>query len=426
MSSAIKHSSRVPLKVQAKYLPFRVVPFVLPANAVRHILKHRVSDQPVVAASLYEIHLAYKTDSPNTRKTSLHKLAYLYSWAESASVRIDELLLKGEGLSVSQVREFSSWLRKRWENMSGKLNAKNREACNKILQECESVSIWFIEQFSKTTSANMQRASHVQCCVNLQSRAWKECRQKTPKQKIASDLSDNEIASIEAFLLPGRRQHSVGPALAARNYLIWRMVIECGMRIGEVLAMRIQDCPSREHPYFRIVRIEDREPDYFDPRGVYAPRPKTLSRDLGFLLRNTRFPRLIGEYVSTFRYVSKAQGAGQRRKFVLPHDFLLISRSGAPLSISAAESLANQIRNHTGVPFHWHLGRHAFFNRAYSGIAEIEDNTERQIKLQDLVYWGGWNDESSLEIYTRRTRRERARQALRIWQHGENAWTALD
>ena len=108
-----------------------------------------------------------------------------------------------------------------------------------------------------------------------------------------------------------------------------------------------------------------------------------------------------------------------------PHDFLFIShRDGSPLSYDSLEEISKRVKKESGVStFHWHLVRHAFFNRAYLAAANDEQSATR---LKDLVQYGGWSDESSLDIYSRRARRDRARQALVFWQSEETNWKALE
>ena len=196
------------------------------------------------------------------------------------------------------------------------------------------------------------------------------------------------------------------------------------MRIGEVLAMRMQDIPTRGRPYFSIVRIEERGDDFKDPR-ITPPRPKTLSRDLGFLFSNTAFPRLINDYVTEHRYIWATSKGKKFKRFILPHKFLITTNGGKPLSQSSASHIAKTISTNTGIDFHWHLARHAFFNRAYFAATQAENDNSREIKMTDLVVWGGWSDDKSLQLYSERVRADRARFALSIFQNPDNRWGAL-
>jgi integrase len=412
-----------PLQVRASV---KLVQFHYPeAGGERFLLVDRETESPFRAASVYESHLIHKYDSPNTRQDHLRGFLYLYTWAMDKDIKLENQLLRGEGLTQAQIRSFAAWLRNDRMQDNGVVPFQKRRTINVILINCSTICRWFITQFARPESENNhRRVIDVQILTDVQKRMWKEAMSKVRQQSVAADLSDEEIGEIENFLRPRNRQ-SVGVDIATRDYLLWRMAIEFGMRLGEILAMRIVDCPRRDSPYFRIVRIEERGPEYIDPRKQ-APRPKTLSRDLGFNLSNTVFPGLVSEYISSHRYITVIHKGRKIKKFLLPYNFLFISRRGDPLSVRSADDIAKKIKDGTGVDFHWHLARHAFFNRAYAALAEIEDREEYQLKLSDLVVWGGWSDPQSLDIYSRRARQERAKKSLHLWQRGGDEWNALN
>lgn len=405
-------------------LPFQVSAFALPSGQVRHVLVERSSGLPMRAASLYEAHLVQKTDSHNTRRVELGYFASFYAWAKDAGLDLDRLLLAGEALTLPQVRSFAAWLRAPRAQANGIIPQEKRRSINAAFGACSVICAWFIRQFANPSINRARRALDVELLIQAQKRAWKEVRIKVRKEAVAPDMTEEEVAAIERFLKPENRSKAVGQAIAVRDYLIWRMAIELGMRKGEILALRTIDCPTRQAPYFKIVRIEERGEACLDPRRDPA-RPKTLSRDLGFIIDNTIFPKLVTDYISTHRFRMVERNGKKLKQFLLPHNFLIIAESGQPLSLRAADDVAKAIKNGTGVDFNWHLARHAFFNRAYAAVADLKDRSEYDVKLADLVHWGGWESEKSLEIYTRRARADRARHALRTWQNGGSVWTAL-
>jgi hypothetical protein len=163
-----------------------------------------------------------------------------------------------------------------------------------------------------------------------------------------------------------------------------------------------------------------------DPRGPKAPRPKTLGRELGPIFANTAFPHLTALYCSEHRHGWKTSRKGLKIKdWALDHPYLIVDSTGAPLSTRSAGNDAAEIRAATGIDFTWHRARHAFFNRAYAAVAEIDDINAQNARMMDLVYWGGWSDPDSLQIYTRRARRMRARDAFKVWQIGGSRWDEL-
>ncbi|MBS0193857.1 MAG: hypothetical protein JSR34_06395 [Proteobacteria bacterium] len=296
---------------------------------------------------------------------------------------------------------------------------------NRTIYDARGLEAFCIRQYRASNLTVSESLVQLQGLINFQVALWADSTVKVRKKALAPDLLDKEIATIEAYLDPKVRCATVGPQIAARDYLIWRLTIEFGVRIGEVLALRIQDCPSRGKPYFQIVRIDERD-SQFDPRHPYAPRPKTLSRELGFVLSNTRFPGLSLDYISQHRFKMIELRGRMIKKFNVGHDFLIVAQGGEPLSLSSTKRIAAEIRKHTGIDFHWHLARHAFFNRAMEGVRRARDRDDEIARRADLCFWGGWERESSLDIYTRRIRRDAMRQGLAIWQLGENTWGALN
>lgn len=420
MSKSIQSIEQAGVKLR-----YQVNAFKNNTEGIRHILVSRETGIPMLASSLYETHLRMKSDSHNSRFIELYYFAHLYSWSESVDLDLDRILLSGSCLSIAQVRSFASWIKSTRTGSNGVIPIQKRKGINSIFGACSVISTWFIQQYAFANIENNRSALDKERLIQAQRRYWKEVQIKSSKDSIAPDLTEDEVSTIEQFLKPTNRANYVGDAIANRDYLIWRMAIEFGMRLGEILAMRTIDCPTRAAPYFRVVRIEMRGDNYFDPRKN-PPRPKTRSRDLGVMLRNSVFPKLVSEYVSGYRYKEMKHFGKKTRQFLLQHNFLIISKHGAPLSIRAADAIAKNIKNNTGIDFNWHLARHAFFNRAYFAVTNIDNREEQKVKLADLVYWGGWSDESSLEIYTKRARADRARLALCTWQKGGTEWISLN
>lgn len=413
-------------RIHREQLPFKLISFFDSRTLrTRFLIFERKTNIAVKAASVIEEHLQHRHDSQNSVKTHLSHLLYLYTWANEYRYDLDTWLLTGEVLSHPQIRSFASWLKSYLGGNGSTLSHTRKKTFNATLSYCCQTSIWCASQFAQLESSNTQRALDIEALKDAQKSMWKDLKLKVKEDDVAPDLTEEEIEKIEQFLKPENRLKNVSPQIVYRDYLIWRLTIEFGMRIGEVLALRQEDCPSRNAPYFRIVRVEERGPNYRDPRKN-PPRPKTLSRDLGILLSNSVFPVLVNEFITEHRFVWKKSKGRKIKQFLLSHDFLIIAKSGAPLSISSIEDISKTISESTGVDFNWHLARHAFFNRAYAAVAQIQDKDHKAAKIQDLVMYGGWSSEKSLEIYTRRARQQRARFALNFWQKGGSPWSALD
>lgn len=387
---------------------------------------------PQRSLSVYEVYLSEKHSSHNSVYDAMQPLNYLFTWAKQVAIDLDVILFQGEMLTPAQVNAFTAWLKYR-DKISGE--RISRGGYNNILLRCSQAFQWFADLYVSLDCRPSQREIHVKIYKDAIFQRFKSKYVKVRKKKFSDDLSDQEIASIEQFLKPENRiklAPRTSQSVAIRDYLFWRLVIEFGLREGEILALRLEDCPHRGQRNINIVRVEERGDTYLDPRGTYAPRPKTLSRELGFILANSPIPKLISDYTTKHRRRRvKKHGRFVYQPVLDTPAFLILSHhhdSGDPLSISAIQKLAKTIRKSTGIEkFRWHIGRHSFFNRAYGSIVDLREQHKETYKdrLSDLVYWGGWADEKSLQLYVNRARRERAQTTLRFYQEGSSEWKAL-
>lgn len=370
----------------------------------RFLLLRKATSWISIAVNLYESHLVSVGKSHNTCRNRLMDCSYLYSWAEEVGLDIDKFFLCGRGLEVREIRRFAHWLKHEYTGSQDE--PLSAGTVGNILNSCSKFSQYMYEQYFEVESG-VDRAAALSLLLERHNADWSSVTPSADVSSEAPDLTDEEIERIEAALHPEGRT-DVHPDVAVRNYLMWRLTSKLGLRIGEVLALRLRDCPSGPTVPLRIVRIAERGRDYRDPRTPYAPRPKTLTRDLN-LHEDPVLPPLLTRYLSMRQNL--AQGSGDR----MPgHDFLIVSHStGQPLSTSAAQRIAAQVAEMSGMDYHWHLSRHAYFNREFEKIADANNYAALRDALQIK---GGWSNPKSLDIYTRRVVRERAQGSLKGYQ----------
>jgi integrase len=404
-------------------LLFKVSSIVKDKKA-RHIVQDKENYKVSIVLGIYEVYLSYKNTSPETVKTELRKLCYLWTFAKLRNIPLEQRLSQGNPLSTADIRAFSFWLSELTFVRNGTRKHLDVKTYNAILTSCSNMMVWFASQYLKIEGDVSNRyLTLAQIESKIQS-DFKHQKKKDKKSLQAPDLTEEEIQKIENYLKP--ENNNAPSDIALRNYIMWRLVIEFGLRISEILALRLEDCPNRKQNYIKIVRIEERGQEYYDPRTPYEPRPKTLSRDLGFIFSDSPLKKFLNEYITKHRFKTVEKfGQKKRVPIIINPNFLILNhktRSGSPLSRAAAQDIAKDIKKNTGVDFNWHLGRHAFFNRAYAAIANSKDYGARRM---DLVYWGGWADQNSLEIYTNRAKKQQAQKALTFWQN-DNSWEALE
>lgn len=390
----------------------------------RGLLIDRFTQTPSVCGSIYEAFLSGHVRSHNSLYADLGHLAALLSFGVETELNIEGSLLAGQPLKPSEIDGFARWLIDRTYVGDRGLSPSKVKTINARLRGARLATEWFINQYLNLEDATVARSLAVEQAIANSRRSWKRNLRRQVGEVAAPDLSDDDLSTIETFLFGASSGDNADP-MWVRAYLIWRLAIEFGFRIGEILGFRLEDCPSRTSTTFNVVRVEERSGPS-DPRGTYAPRPKTLSRALAPILSNSVFPRLVVNYQADHRLRCARTAAGNTvKRPIVSHQFLLVSDKGEPLPTRSAGNLAQCISRETGIQFHWHLARHAFFNRAYSSVAQIADKGSREVHLQDLVHWGGWSDENSLNIYVQRARKKRATTGLAVWNGARSDWAAL-
>ncbi|MDN3650201.1 hypothetical protein QWZ13_14880 [Reinekea marina] len=120
---------------------------------------------------------------------------------------------------------------------------------------------WFAEQYSTFEGRSSEHEVELQMYKKAISERFSDKHVRVRRKKVADNLTENEITTIEHFLRPNLRlekQPKLCPAQAIRNYPFWRLVIDFVLREGEILALRLEDRPHRDQIQIKIVRIEER------------------------------------------------------------------------------------------------------------------------------------------------------------------------
>lgn len=255
-------------------LPYALIAFVCPKLGVRHVMSSRESGLPLAAPSLYEVHIASGTDSQHSRVSALRPLLYLYAWVLESKKNIDRALLTGEGLPNAHVRAFAAWIKSRWVAPTGIVPREHRCTYNAIIDGCSRACRWFVEQYALLDVPHPRRSIQVIELLRYQRSIWRRERIRVTDIPEAEGLRDDEIEKVEYYLKPQNRGRNVGETKALRDYLIWRLAIEFGLRRGEILALRTCDCPSRASPYFQVQRIEERGKNWVDPAAQTRHVPR--------------------------------------------------------------------------------------------------------------------------------------------------------
>lgn len=386
----------------------------------RCMLVHAETSSPSICVSLYEA--TYSKSSrryKGTINTVLHHVAYLFTWAENNLPDLECRLLKGCGVDFHDIKKFGNWLDK---NIKSKTDGK--QVCGyprEIMGNCKRFVIWFVESYAPISSRGWGVNYNFHELIKAHELCWLRCMSGNTNDPIAPNITDEQLCNIETILHNALSDSGDEDSSAVRNYLIYRLIRAFGLRIGEALALRLSDLNlNGAHPSLEITRIDERGAEYQDPRSPYHPKVKTLSRLLYFDPSDKDLLALLEQYISFHRVKIVDVGGERRASIFLGHDFIFIEygdkSSARPLSCSAATKIASSISAQVGFKFHWHVLRHATFNRLYEAASNLKDNAT---EMDHIVYVGGWASSESLRIYARRAIRDSALRKLnRINQVG--------
>lgn len=390
-------------------LEYKVVKFS-DGRLARYILVADKIYVPSLSASVYEV--SYSMGNRRFKssiRTIFYHVSFLFTWARVNCVDIETMLLEGHGVDFKTIRSFSRWLEK--VICPPRNGTQINRYVTKVLHSCSTFSLWFVENFTPLISNQLNSNVNYMRLIESHKKAWSDVMVGGNFDPIAQDLTDNELLLIDELLkfrldnaTDKRGQH-------LRNYILWRLVLRFGLRIGEALALRLVDLDlTGDYPSLEIIRIEERGADYVDPRTPNNPLVKTYGRLLYFAPEDEDIIRYIEEYVSGYR----VKGYKENRFTVfLEHDFLFVSHgsvnAGSPLSYSSASKISKGIRLECVDSFHWHIVRHAVFNRLYEAASLLENNST---EIDHIIYMGGWGSPGSLKSYAKRAIRDMTRTRL--------------
>lgn len=145
-------------------------------------------------------------------------------------------------------------------------------------------------------------------------------------------LKDTQLQIIRTLIRPGAAENPFPERLQLRNWLMIELLLETGMRRGELLKLYTTDInQGSQHAY---VSINDREHDPRDPRAE-EPALKTHGRTVGI---SSQLYEVYEHYIQGER---RPLRDGKPMKLL--YRYLFISDRGRPLSIRALSNVLDRL-----------------------------------------------------------------------------------
>jgi len=390
---------------------------------------------PVLVPFLY-VQLKLKYRAYNTAAAHLRAIQAFYTYAESRNLNVDEAILACRFESILALLDgYVVWLLsgRRADNISAQLGAADSSLFPKIdlqtrdqyLRLLKRYLSWASTRYLPRTAASTEalhliNASFVDVSEAIERRFESHIVQVCPQQARYRSLTDAQLEIIHVLIRPGGAENPFPERVQLRNWLMIELLLETGMRRGELLKLYTTDLNhGAQHAY---VSINDREHDPKDPRAE-EPALKTQCRTVGIS------SQLYEVYE---RYIQRGRRPIRNGKpMKLTSRYLFISDRGRPLSIRALASVLDrlfltiELASPGLLPtLSAHDFRHTFADRFLAYLIEAR-GYDLERAMDELRRVCGWSEASVMpRRYASRYLAESA--SLHNAQRTSAAWKRLD
>lgn len=348
--------------------------------------------------------------APNTIEAHLNAIKLLFEWANSHEIDLKQSFSTMKFLTVEQIESLCSYLRQaRSQRMKSNvipIRMANKERTRASLTQTKTVAKQtyyirisyitdYLEWFAKRVLSERKiiisrETSHL---ISLMTRSLKARR---PTRSINQRNAPRGVSESQRELLlsvcdPKYPNSPFSSKTRERDSLLVEILYRTGVRLGELLSIKISDLNFQEN----TLLIARRHDDVDDPR-IKQPVAKTLDR---LLPLSRDLSQRIHDYI--LRHRSLVKGANR-------HEFLFVTyksgqHCGTPLSTSAVYRIINRITSNIDCLSELtpHVLRHTWNDR-FSEKADKQglDEAEEE-KLRS--YLMGWKEGSGTSAtYTRR------------------------
>ena len=387
---------------------YRVLPIVLGTGEALPTLVRKSDWIPVRVATRWAVRRRRFECMPSTLGHDLRALAFLYDWADKTLLcDLDDML---EALEVPTGRQLDSliaFLRTRGnrsengvECVNGMATVANQAAA------IRSFLAWSVDpanQGSTHSKANRLLAEQ----RTMLAEVFRGLIRYAGTADRIPPVSPGGIGRINELISPRREEDgrlvlpvSFGndnpfrPPNRLRNWLMYAIAHQCGLRRGELLKIRLDDVPKSGEPGLKIRR---RPHDRADERR-HKPSVKTVERVLPL---SAEVRAGLRTYLSFPAPFGRTSGRSP---------YLFVSSTGQSLSIRAADKVVKIIGRRTEIPnLSWHSFRHTW---AESLADDLLSEYPEDQALAFVRQLGGWRTTTTPLHYIQNALAKRAGEFL--------------
>lgn len=387
---------------------------VRPSGERLPLLVERDIGIPLHAPTLYVL-TALRWRAANTIAQHLAGVQVLLLWCSSAGVSLDDRVNSGALFRAHELDALWDATARPIAHFDQKIAARGRPP-PKVVKLGEPAAVlardtignrrrairrylaWLSERrlFALGHQPDTQqtyRIAREELLRSLDARSARHGRDVDPRQ----GLDEAERRALLDVIDPANEANPwKEDAVRRRNLLMITLLLELGLRRGELLALRVEDV-DLQRGQIRLIRRPD------DKRDSRRRQPVLKTEGRLMDLRSD-----VVDLLSTYILQIRARAPSRARR----HGVLFVNiRTGAELSTSTIEKIFEQLRKVPGLPakLTCHVLRHDWNERFSRAMDEggVPPARERQLRR----YLQGWRSDDSAAVYTQRHTRARANEA---------------
>ena len=390
---------------------------------------------PIVIPFIY-VQLKLRYRAYNTAAAHLRAIQAFYTYAESRDLDIDEAILACHFESILALLDgYAIWLQsgRQADNLIARIGTaatapfpqidpRTRDQYLRLLKQYLS---WCVTRYIPRARQNSIAMANIEVVFAdvadvIERRFESHIINARPDRTRYRSLTDTQLQIIRTLIRPGAPENPFPERLQLRNWLMIELLLETGIRRGELLKLYTTDInQGSQHAY---VSINDREHDVGDPRAE-EPALKTHGRTVGISAQ------LYGVYERYIQGERRPLRNGKPMK--LQYRYLFISDRGRPLSIRALSNVLDrlfltiELADPGLLPtLSAHDFRHTFADRFLAYLVE-KRGYDLERATDELRRVCGWSETSTMpRRYASRYLAESAN--LHNAQRASAAWSRLD
>ena len=390
---------------------------------------------PILVPFIY-VQLKLRYRAYNTAAAHLRAIQTFYAYAQSRDLNIDDAILACQFESILALLDgYAIWLQsgRQADNLVGRIgkaatapfpqiDPRTRDQYLRLLKQYLS---WCVTRYiprarqNSTTLANIE-VVFADVADVIERRFESHIINLRPDRTRYRSLTDMQLQIVRTLIRPGAAENPFPERLQLRNWLMIELLLETGIRRGELLKLYTTDInQGSQHAY---VSINDREHDPGDPRDE-EPALKTHGRTVGI---STQLYEVYERYIQ-----SERRPLRHGKPMKLMYRYLFISDRGRPLSIRALSNVLDRLfltielaRPGLLPTLSAHDFRHTFADRFLSFLIETR-GYDLERATDELRRVCGWSETSTMpRRYASRYLAESAN--LHNAQRASAAWSRFD